>query len=102
MNPMLWISGLTTPFAIGAAAMSDGPMQYFFAVLAFVPIAYSIRAYDFWMKKDPDRLQSERYLIERQIVGRIGYKSDDGVVEAEVSSQPILIENPKLDAGDVQ
>jgi hypothetical protein len=102
MNPMLWISGLTTPFSIGASAMTEGPMQYFFAALAVLPIAYSIRAYDFWMKSDPDRLQSERYLIERQIVGRIGYKSDGGVIEGEVSSQPILIDNPVLDAGDVQ
>jgi hypothetical protein len=100
MNPMLWVCGLTTPFSICAAAYSTAPISYLFYGIACVPILYAMRAYDYWMKNDPDRLQSERYLIERQIVGTIGSKSEDGAIEIQVPSQTILIDNPKVSDGE--
>ncbi|MFN0046711.1 MAG: hypothetical protein ACKVOS_09605 [Sphingorhabdus sp.] len=100
MNPMLWICGLTTPFSIVAAAYSAEPISYLFFGMACLPIFYGIRAYEFWMKSDPDRLQSERYLIERQIVGRIGEKSESGSYEIEIPSRPVLIDNPQSSTGD--
>jgi hypothetical protein len=102
MNPILWVCGLTTPFSIIAAAYSSPPLSYFFFLLAGSPIAYAIRAYDFWMKNNPDRLQSERYLLQRQIVGTMGKKSDGGAFEINMPTQAILIDNPEIDAGEAK
>jgi len=70
------------------------PLNYMFFGLAVVPILYAFRVNDFFLRTNPDRLQSERYLIEREAVARMGVNSPDGPKEIILSANAALIGNP--------
>ena len=95
INPIQWICALATPSSIAAACFAPPPLNYFFFFLAALPVIYALRAYDHFMKRDPDRLQSERFLLERQMVGKIGINGPDGP-EIILSPEPGEMDNPLL------
>jgi hypothetical protein len=90
MNPIQWICALTTPFCLAAACVAPPPLQYAFFVLACVPVIYGIRVFEHLMKNDPDRLQSEKYLIEKQVIATMGIAGENG-------EQIILPPGPRMD-----
>jgi hypothetical protein len=98
MNPIQWICALTTPASITAACFVQAPFSYAFFLLAACPVAYAFRAYDYYMKNDRDRLQSERYLIERQVVGTIGL-NNEGQAPVVISTTGSGVPNPRLIEG---
>lgn len=68
LNPLLWLCGIVTPVSMAAALMASGPLVGLFAVLAVAPPVVALCSYVYFMFKDPDRLQSEPFRIEQQVV----------------------------------
>ncbi len=65
LNPLLWLIAIIEATSIPAAVLSTGLLQYLFFILAASPVMIALFAYVRMMYKDPDRLQSEEYLLER-------------------------------------
>jgi hypothetical protein len=64
LNPLLWLVGLTLVAAV-AASYSNGYLKWaFFGVTALCILA-ALGAYFYFMLRDPNRLHSERYQLER-------------------------------------
>jgi hypothetical protein len=101
LNPLLWICGITELFAVPAALLSQGYVQIFFCALAAIPIVFALLAYFIWMFKDPNRLHSEEYLIQREII-RQGSKENDAISDSSRTSEhaPLQIEETELLAPD--
>jgi hypothetical protein len=73
LNPMLWTTGIT--MTAGTLGSVFGPEELV-AVFVGMPVAtltVTLFSYIWFMIKDPDRLQSEPFRIEQQVVqARIG------------------------------
>ncbi|HEV7289910.1 hypothetical protein [Sphingomonas sp.] len=97
MNPALWLCALTTPLATAGSFFAPEPMNYILIAFASLPVFNALYSYNHFMRKEPDRLQSEKYLIERQVVSKIG----DNYSGSEIILRPAApVDNPLLDDGD--
>lgn len=68
MNPLLWLNAIGVPLFLAAAYLMQGDLwvtRMLVAVAAAVPL-WTLREYSHWRKHDPNRLHSEKYLIEQQ------------------------------------
>lgn len=68
MNPLLWLNAVSIPLLLVAAYMFRGDvlMSRLFGVAAVAIPLWTLREYSCWRRDDPNRLQSERYLIQHQ------------------------------------
>ena len=90
MNPALWLCALSTPTGFAGSLLAHPPTNYFLLAICTLPLLNAVRAYNHFMKHDPDRLQSERYLLERQVVATLGINGEEG-------TQILLPDGPKMD-----
>ncbi|HEY8335306.1 MAG TPA: hypothetical protein VIQ05_16050 [Tardiphaga sp.] len=65
VNPLLWLAALVLPTTLTGAYFLSDYRSLFVAIFLFV-IAAPVGAYFYWMIKDPNRLQSEDYQLEKQ------------------------------------
>jgi hypothetical protein len=77
LNPLLWLCGIIELSAIPAACLSNGYAKVFFCALAAFPVIAAIIAYFVWMFRDPNRLQSEDYQLEKQRILQGAKEEDD-------------------------
>ena len=68
MNPMLWLSSVSAIIFLVAAYMfrDDTVLKYSFALLGALPILASVAAYFILLFRDPDRLQSEEFVLRER------------------------------------
>lgn len=75
MSPILWLIAVVFS-GTGILYLATQQIYVVYCGLFFILclLAYAIRCYDFFMKNDPDRLQSERYSIKKMELqqGQIG------------------------------
>ena len=65
-NPCLWLTLIILlPSAYGVIYTS-GPPQYFFMVLAVLPVLYFFRIFSYFMKENPEKLRSESLEIRKE------------------------------------
>jgi hypothetical protein len=68
LNPLLWATATMFPAGVGAAYLfrDDAALKY--ALLAFgaSPGVLMLAAYIFYMFRDPDRLQSEEFVLRQR------------------------------------
>jgi hypothetical protein len=92
INPLLWLVGLTTPFAfIFAAIAGDQLIRLLLLCFAAIPVLVTLIAYVIFMFRDPDRLQSEEYRIRQQAL-RILYKTGGNTEIVDVANQVVRVE----------
>jgi hypothetical protein len=92
INPLLWVVGLTTPFAFALAALIDDELiRLVLICFAAIPVIATIAAYIIFMFRDPDRLQSEEYRIRRRAL-QILYKKGGSADIVDVANQVARIE----------
>ncbi|HMK90881.1 MAG TPA: hypothetical protein VK446_14765 [Methylocystis sp.] len=92
LNPLLWTAALVTPTSWLAAYFfrDDAPLKYFFSGMGSLPVFGTLIAYFIYMFRDPDRLQSEEYLLRQHAI-QILYKKD-----ATTEIVDIVNEAPRL------
>lgn len=73
---MLWLSGATSLVSFAAAvAIGEGSARWFLLPVGTLPIGATLVAYFMWALRDPDRLQSEEYMLEQQRILMMERKS---------------------------
>jgi len=67
-NPILWGCAVATPvcFLAGLLFQSDPILRYGLVALGALPVLPLIAAYLYFMLRDPDRLQSEEFVLRQQ------------------------------------
>ena len=94
INPLLWLSAVTLPCGIGGAWLFREQAAFAAPILAtglLAPLS-GIVAYFYFMARDPDRLQSEEYLIEQQRL-MLSHKGSTAKEDADLLSPT---RNPEL------
>jgi hypothetical protein len=93
LNPLLWTMAAITPTSFVAAHVfrDDSFLKYGFSVLGASPVVVTLASYLYFMFRDPDRLQSEEYVL-RQHAMQILYEKD---ATAEIVD--IVNEAPRLE-----
>ena len=77
MSPILWLVGLCCTSALALVYLAPGHMSLFFCMgLIVLAAVYAVTKYEYWAKKDPDRLGSEAFVMGSRI-GRFAEKSKD-------------------------
>jgi hypothetical protein len=80
----LWLSAIVTPTCIAASLFSSGLLLYALIVLAFLPPLAAVLAFAAFAFRNPDRLQSEQYLLQQQwFRAQIGDNASKQVITLE-------------------
>ena len=94
LNPILWLCGIVVPCGLGAAFYLSGPLAIVSIGLVAMTITFTLFMYAFFAVKDPQRLQSEDYNLQRQAIQAFGDK--DHPREQFPESKSELSANPNL------
>lgn len=84
LNPTLWLCGIVTLPAAGLATLVNEPLQTALIVLAFIPVVLFALSEIYLLMRDPDKLQSEDYQIQKRALDLIEQKG--GVIPIDVTS----------------
>lgn len=66
LAPLLWLCAIVFPTGIIASHFFTGLTSSLLIGAALVPPAITILAYIFWTFRDPDRLQSEEFVLQQR------------------------------------
>ena len=68
LNPLLWLCAATTPVSFLFADLlgGDAILRYTPVGLGSLPVAVGLAAYTYFMLKDPNRLQSDDFVLRQQ------------------------------------
>lgn len=90
LNPLLWLSAIITPASFLTALFATGPLLYVLLGLAAAPPLATIVAFVGFAFTNPNRLQSEEFIIQQQwVAAQIGDNRTQEVVTLEgVSASP--------------
>jgi hypothetical protein len=66
LNPLLWLCAIVTPASLVAAPFASGALLTVLLITALVPPACTLAAYGYWTFKEPNRLQSEDFVLQKQ------------------------------------
>ena len=69
LNPLLWLIGILL-FSVTSVAFTDNDVAKYILVvlivLIFIVISFALYVFHYFMKVDPDRLQTESYQLKKQ------------------------------------
>lgn len=68
MRPLAWLILILTPSLGLMIAFGPDWVKYFASVVLVAGIVTYIWAYRYWMKNDPDRLGSEAFIVQRDVL----------------------------------
>jgi hypothetical protein len=74
LNPALWLCSVISVSSFALAAFGEASMRMPFLWVGCVPVGLVVFAYLYFMMRDPDRLQSEDYLIQKRALALIQEK----------------------------
>ena len=94
LNPMLWLTGIATPFCFAAAYAFrfNGPILYALIIVGFVPIVMAALGFSYFAIVEPGKLQSEDYQLRHETLQIIQQKSGHQIVDAT----SLAVTNPAL------
>lgn len=98
LNPSLWMCGVVTIPSLIVAALGPESMRNPCLWIAAVPVAIYAIGFLYFMLRDPDRLQSEKYRIQSRALDIVREKGDEVSISAgdfEIIPNPT---RPKLTA----
>ncbi len=103
LNPLLWFCVITPITWLAMYFLRDESIiKYFLLAFGALPVFATLVAYFIFMFRDPDRLQSEEFVLRQQELS-IYSRSNDGVpqpIETEQRQLPNVIEVERIE--DVQ
>lgn len=104
LNSLLWASATATPICFTTSYVFGGDplLHYALAVLGCSPILLMLVAYIYFMLREPDRLQSEEFVLRQQEISTFERKAGppivtdiDGPVEPPRLSTPGGLREPR-------
>lgn len=72
LNPLLWLSLIVWVPALAAAGFVPSPFNYIALAIGVLTVVVALGMYVYFAVSDPDRLQDEEYLLQQQMVARMG------------------------------
>ncbi len=101
VNTLLWMTALVTPTSWLAAYFfqSDAILKYGFSLFGALPVFAALFAYFYFMLKDPDRLQSEEFVLRQQELSI--YRSSDGAPKPIETEERMLPNIAEIDPREV-
>ncbi len=97
LNPILWLSGIVWPAALAAMAFAPAPFNYFAAAVGGLTVLMALSAYAYFALKDPDRLQTEEFRLQQQMVARLGDNRSHEEIALSVGEQSRLTANTVIE-----
>ncbi|MFZ3484226.1 hypothetical protein [Sphingomonas sp. 3-13AW] len=82
-----------------AVYVRPSPLSWLLLIIGVVPLGVALWAYIYFAIRDPDRLQTEDFRIQRQYVALIGTPDGQHIITGEGAR---LIDNPRDRAGAVE
>lgn len=99
VNPLLFLTVIVTPTMTAGSLFATGPMVLFFAIMAALPVLATLFAYWHFARADPEKLQSERFRIERQwITAQLGDNQTKQVIDLSANNE--LVANNAVEGSD--
>lgn len=102
LNPLLFLCAIVSCPAIVGAAFASGPLLTALLVAFGVPPVFTLLAYCYWTFKDPNRLQSEQFILQQRWMDaqppQIGDNRTHEVID--VSSQETILAPNKVHGKD--
>lgn len=89
LNPLLWLCGIISITALPIAHFETGAFKIWFIIIASTPIISAILAYSYFMITDPNRLQSEEYQLQRQLILQGSKENDTVTITSQTQQHPI-------------
>lgn len=82
LNSLLWASATATPICFVASYVFGGDplLHYALAVLGCLPVLLMLGAYVYFMFREPDRLQSEAFVLRQQEISTFERKAGPPIV----------------------
>lgn len=84
LAPLLWLSAILTPTSLLAAKFETGIVAAILLIAALSPPALALVAYGYWTFKEPNRLQSEEFVLQQRWMdggGQIGDNQTGETIE---------------------
>lgn len=94
LNPLLWLCAISSPLCFLLATTSGADIAIWFLAIGTLPIAASLGAYLYFMLRNPNRLQSEEYQLDRFRLEHLG-DSDSGEAGPKLTIDLDRIERPE-------
>ena len=106
LNPALWFCGIVFPISLIVAYLSSGMVQIVALIFAAIPILVVATGFLYFMKNDPDKLQSESFQLSKQtleLIEESGSPIPVAITSVEAISNPerarLLLREPADDDG---
>lgn len=96
LNPLLWLTLIVWVPALGASVMAPNPFNYIAMVVGVLTVLVNLAMYIYFALRDPDRLQNEEYLLQQQLVARMGDNRSGKEISLATESSSILSVNRSL------
>lgn len=88
LNPLLWLCAIVTTASLLALPFATGAILTVLLITALAPPACTLAAYGYWTFKDPDRLQSEEFVLQQRWMDtnpQIGDNRTNEVIDVPLS-----------------
>ena len=87
MNPILWKTAISFPFGVVCCLFAPTPLNYIILAVGSIPMLIGVVSYGFFVRNDPDRLQSETHIENMEILARMSGDEPGSVIT--IDSQPV-------------
>lgn len=74
LNPLLWLTGVTGVLGLIGAITIAPPVQYAMVVFMFIGPITTVAAYRHFVRRDPENLRSESFVLRKMTLGMIEEK----------------------------
>jgi hypothetical protein len=95
LSHLSWITWIIIPSSFWGLIQCDDLIIKIFCILVIsLLIGYNILKYEYWSKKDPDRLQTEKYVLEKR---RMDIFASKGTPPQEINGSEIISSSALLE-----
>jgi hypothetical protein len=98
INPMLWLCAIVTVPALGLATISPPHMAWLMAAAALLPLTVACGVFVLLAIKDPDRLQSEEFQLQRAMID-VAQQKGSALETVDVTVKELVPRPEAIDLG---
>lgn len=97
LNPILWLNAIVWPSTLAALTVLPPDLRPVVLIVACSCVGVAVVAYGYFSLRDPDRLQSEDFVLQQQMVARLGDNRTREEISLPGGSGELLTENKALE-----
>lgn len=98
LNPTLLLALICSPLSLWLASKSEDALRYLFFVVGVAPIAVGLWQIVKFTNGDPDRLQNDKHVENKMLIGLFGDKASGKPKEILIPHSGELIDNPEIES----